>query len=438
MSFQAETSKIAQAPCVLRRESFGCVIYRRAGNDYIPCDNEALAILLACKDRPVEEAYQELAPTVSKVSFDQFVQLCQAVGIIHEGRFDGYILDNSFVNVKNHLSAPTKVHLQLTRYCNLKCPYCWAEAGQPQDRELTLRELDELFAQFCQMGVFNLEIGGGEPLGRKDFPDVVALANSYGIVVNVATNATLATKALEEKLEPLKIDTFRISLEAGSEKIYDNVRGVRSYRKAMRGLAHLRRACPQAKFIFHCTLYKDNYSEIPSIVKKAEELKVDKLLFSTALPVGRGALNPRLLLSAEETRKSCEIIQSISQSNPLKIEVANLTPPKRPLRRAFEGFGCECGRTSIHISSNGGVYPSGLMSCFPAWKAGDVRQSKFFEIWNNSPVLKKWRSVASNRRCKNCSKFNFCRGDCRTRAFILTKDLQERDPFCLLPPEEGV
>lgn len=433
-NLQAELSKIAEAPYVLRRDSFGCVLYRRSSKDYILCDKNALDILSACQQEDASRAYDILPENVrtqlSRVSYDQFVNLCSSVDILEGGRFKGCILDNDFVNSKHHLSAPLRVHLQLTRYCNLKCPYCWADAGMPQDHELTLRDLDNLFAQLCAMGVFILDIGGGEPLGRKDFPEVVALANRYGMCVNVSTNAALATKSIEERLSKVKINSFRISMDAGSEKIYDNIRGVRSYRKAMRGIVHLRNACPTAGIYFHVTVFRDNCSEIPSIVKKAEELKVDKLIFNIALPVGRAATFPRQVLKPEEITKTIEIISNISQSNPLNIEIECLTPPKRPQRRSFEGFGCECGRTRVHISSNGFVYPSGLLSMYPAWKAGDVRKTRFFDIWNKSSVLETWRSDAVSRKCKTCSKVASCRGGCRTRAFILTNDIKSKDPFC--------
>ncbi len=433
-SFQAELGRIASAPCVLRRESFGCIIYRRDSHDYIPCDRQALEILLFCRNKGGKVNYEELPAAlrsqVSNVSYDQFMNLCASIEVVKDGCFNGYILDNAFVGSHNHLSAPTSIDLQLTRYCNLKCEYCLYDAGLPQDRELTMSELDGLFSQLCSLGVYIVNIVGGEPLGRKDFPDVIGMANKYGLCVNVATNAALATKIMEERLTGLSINSFKISLDAGSEKIYDNIRGVRSYRKVMRGIGHLRAACPQAKVYFHVNVFRDNCSEIPSIVKKAEEHGVDKLIFDLVLPVGRASKAIKQVLNQDEAKKTIKIIDNIAQSNPLHIEVNALVPPLRPVRRAFEGLGCECGRTELFISSNGLIYPSILLSSFPAWKVGDIRKNKLFDIWNRSAVLESWRSEAVSRKCRSCPKVGFCRGGCRARTLILTKDLKGKDPFC--------
>ncbi|MGM9999226.1 MAG: radical SAM/SPASM domain-containing protein [Candidatus Bruticola sp.] len=389
---------------------------------------------MACQKENADRAYdllpEEIRQSTSKTSYIQFVMLSSELGIIENGRFVGVILNNEFVTSRSHLSAPLRVHLQLTKYCNLNCPYCWADAGRSRLDELTLPQLDKLFSELCSMGVFILDIGGGEPLARKDFSRVVALANEYGMCVNVSTNATVATKSMEEQLSKVKINSFRISMDAGSEKIYDNIRGVRSYRKAMRGIAHLRSACPDASFSFHVTLFKGNHSEIPSIVKKAEELKVDKLIFRIALPVGRGANYRDRLFGPDEIAKPLEIINNIPKNKQLNIEIESPTPPKFHKIRVFDGLGCECGRTSVHISSNGLVYPSALLSAYPAWKAGDIRQTSFFNIWNKSAVLESWRSDAVCRKCKACDKVASCRGGCRTRAFVLKDDIKAKDPFC--------
>ena len=57
------------------------------------------------------------------------------------------------------------IDLEFSRDCNLNCIYCYASAGKPLEKELTLEEIKDVIDQSIELGAktFSL-IGGGEPL----------------------------------------------------------------------------------------------------------------------------------------------------------------------------------------------------------------------------------------------------------------------------------
>ena len=423
----------ASAPFVARREYFGCLVYDRRRRDYIPFDRDALHIFRRSTEVPLDEVFRELAGKVTRQSFDTFVKLCQSIDLMQEDRFQGVFLGNEVADRTQHLSAPTRIHLQLTRYCNLACRHCWAEAGTARPRELTILEVRSLLDQMAEMGTYKLQLGGGEPLGRGDIFDILEHARSRGISVGLSTNATMATRAVAQRLGELDVEVLKVSMEAGSEKSYDYIRNDRAYRKAIRGIKNLKELCPKAELYFHVVLQRDNLTEIPAMIKQAEKLEVNRLVFDLAAPVGRARENPRILLTQEEAFHAMDLARRIGAASRLEVEVLGQVPPTVRKKRAFEGFGCECGHLHCHISSDGVVAASGFVSA--ALPAGNVRDTSLREIWNTGHGLKLLRSNPGNNICKPCEHFRSCRGGCRTRTYASISALTEPDPLCRIARE---
>lgn len=73
------------------------------------------------------------------------------------------------------------VLLELTNRCNLRCPVCFASAGEAAPRDLTLAEIGAQYdLLMARGGPFNIQLSGGEPTMRDDLPDVIALGREKG------------------------------------------------------------------------------------------------------------------------------------------------------------------------------------------------------------------------------------------------------------------
>ncbi len=423
---------LAKAPFVARREYFGCLVFDRSNSDYIPFDQEATDIFEASLEMSPDEVYRDVAESVSRQSFDTFIQLCSSIGLFENGTFQGAFLDRKPTEGFYNLSAPTMVYLQLTRYCNLACKHCWSDSGEARPRELTILEVRTLLDQMAELGCFKLRLGGGEPLGRGDWYDIVKYANSKGIRVSLSTNATMATRAVAGKIGELDIDEIKVSLEAASEKSYDYIRGERSYRKAIRGIKNLKELA-NAPVYFYTVLQRDNLTEIPALVKQAEKHQMDKIVFDTIVPVGRAKQHQRLLLTPEEANNALDLARRIGQTSRVKVEINGRVPPPYQKKRVFEGFGSEGGRLYCHISSEGVVSSSGFVS--DLLPAGNIRDRGLLELWEEGPGFKSLRSSPGNQVCNNCDYFRSCRGGSRARTYATLGSLTEPDPICLVAKE---
>lgn len=81
---------------------------------------------------------------------------------------------------EEHESAGCCVLLELTKRCNLRCPVCFASAGEDSG-EPALSEISALYDMLMERGgPFNIQLSGGEPTLRDDLPEIVRLGRSKG------------------------------------------------------------------------------------------------------------------------------------------------------------------------------------------------------------------------------------------------------------------
>jgi cyclic pyranopterin phosphate synthase len=105
--------------------------------------------------------------------------------------------------------ALTDLRISVIDRCNFRCPYCMPEDEYPRDHEflskadrLRFEEIERLARIFVGLGVRKLRLTGGEPLLRRDLPELVRQLAAIPGAADLAmtTNGSL----LAEKVEALR------------------------------------------------------------------------------------------------------------------------------------------------------------------------------------------------------------------------------------------
>lgn len=91
------------------------------------------------------------------------------------------------------------VRLSVTDKCNLRCFYCLPEGFrgfEEPDHWLRFDEIERVIGAFVELGVSRIRLTGGEPLVRRDLPQLAAnLAALPGLDdLSLSTNATLLSR----------------------------------------------------------------------------------------------------------------------------------------------------------------------------------------------------------------------------------------------------
>ena len=134
------------------------------------------------------------------------------------------------------------LRVSITDKCNLRCVYCMPLEGLPwlqRDELLSYEEIEQIVRVMAPMGLERLGITGGEPLVRRDVPELVRLLAAVPGIrdLSLSTNAVL----LAEQADALKaagISRLNVSLDSLREDRVDRIaRRPGSYPRIMEGLA---------------------------------------------------------------------------------------------------------------------------------------------------------------------------------------------------------
>ena len=106
----------------------------------------------------------------------------------------------------------SRIYLEITNVCNLRCGFCPGTERQPQflspaDFELLLQKLRGWTDYLC----FHLM---GEPLLHPDLSALLSLSERYGYYVNITSNGVLLPQAEETLLSSGVLRHFNLSLQA--------------------------------------------------------------------------------------------------------------------------------------------------------------------------------------------------------------------------------
>ena len=142
------------------------------------------------------------------------------------------ILTDDFGRNHNYL------RISLIEKCNLRCTYCMPAEGITLSPKQNLMTADEVFAiaqTFVNNGVNKIRLTGGEPLLRKDFPEIIEKLAQLNTEISITTNGILIDRHLEvlkkfniRKIN-LSLDTLvstkfnTITLRNQFEKVIDNL-----------------------------------------------------------------------------------------------------------------------------------------------------------------------------------------------------------------------
>jgi 12,18-didecarboxysiroheme deacetylase len=345
----------------------------------------------------------------------------------------------------------------ITRRCNLKCVHCYAHAKDiATDRELSLSEGKHLIDDLAGFGVPVILFSGGEPLVRKDLPELAAYAVKKGIRAVISTNGTLITPRIAQNLKDIGLSYIGISLD-GMEAINDRFRGVQgAFVSALKGIENCKHAGIRVGLRF--TVNKQNADQIPEIFKLLEDLDVPRVCFYHLVYAGRGSELVKEDLSHEETRKVLDLIMDLTRKlhdgNHSKevLTVDNhadgpylymrlLRENPERAREVLEllkmnqgnssGIGIGC------VSWDGEVYADQF---WRHYSFGNVKNRLFSEIWTDTsdPLMKKLKEKKRHAkgRCASCRWLDICAGNFRVRSEAVTGDVWAPDPACYLTDEE--
>jgi len=338
--------------------------------------------------------------------------------------------------------SPRLIAWEVTRSCMLACKHCRAAARQePYEGELSTDECFSLLDNIASFAKPIIILTGGEPMLRPDIYDIAAHSTALGLRTVMAPCGALIDDESAVKIRESGITHISISIDGATPESHDAFRGVPgAFAGSMKGLEAAKRAGLQ--FQINTTITQHNLDELPQILDLAVELGAGVFNPFLLVPTGRGKDLADQEISAAEYEKTLRWFATQQDRDDIAIRVTCAPHYQRILRQ--EGVhkggphvvkGCMGGQSFAFISHRGIVQICGFLET----PCGDVRAEglDFRKIWDNSEVFARMRDIRGyHGRCGRCEYGKVC-GGCRARAFAITGDYLNEEPFCLYEPKLG-
>ena len=182
--------------------------------------------------------------------------------------------------------------ISVTDRCNLRCVYCMPPEGVAKRRHediLSYEDIVRVGRAFAGLGIRKIKITGGEPLVRRNVPELVGrLKTLPGIeCVTLTTNGAFFP-AVAERFCDAGLDGVNISLDALDPRLYKNLTRGGEVKNALDGIdAAVRHGIPSVKI--NCVpIVGRNEADLVRIAGLARDRRLH-VRFIEMMPLGRGA-----------------------------------------------------------------------------------------------------------------------------------------------------
>ena len=137
--------------------------------------------------------------------------------------------------IKNLLQKrPILAIFEVTLRCNSVCGYCDLPLNQGR-YEMSREEIFRVFSHLYDEGLRVVFVQGGEPLLRKDLPEILDDLSSIGLTISLITNGTKFTPDLLGRFAKHPI-SLSISLDTLDRQRYRTIRGADQLPLVLKGI----------------------------------------------------------------------------------------------------------------------------------------------------------------------------------------------------------
>ena len=337
------------------------------------------------------------------------------------------------------MAAPRPYTLvaELTYKCPLKCLYCSNPVNFHEMRdELSTEQWTRTFSEAAQLGVVQLHLSGGEPVVRKDLPELIRHARSCDLYTNLITGGTMLN---EEKLREFRdcgLDHVQLSIQGTDRKAAELVAGIRSYDKKL----EIARLIKKIGFplTINVVLHRLNIEQVPALIAQAAELGAQRLELA----------NTQYHAWAEENRSA--LMPTRAQLDQAEAAVLEARPRYQGTMEIayvkadyYSEYPKPCmggwARSYMVIIPTGEVLPCHAAHVIPGLHFDSVRDQSLTTIWAESKGLNAFRGDNwMQEPCRSCPMKAIDFGGCRCQAFLLAGDAAATDPVCSLSPRHDI
>lgn len=325
---------------------------------------------------------------------------------------------------------PMGLIIELTHRCPLQCAYCSnpLEMDAPRSElstEQWMRVLDEAAA----IGVLQVHFSGGEPMARRDLPELVAHAARKGLYTNIITSGVLLTDEAMATLLAAGIDHIQLSFQDTDFAGADRIGGYRGgHARKLEAARRIQGAgLPlTANFVIH----RQNIERVEAMIALGEELGAERIEIAHVQYYGWALLNRDALMPGRAQLDHANAVVAAARERMNGRIVIDYVVPDYYAARPKACMG-GWGNLFINISPSGKALPCHAAQTLPGFTFPSVATESLESIWNRSDAFTRFRGTGwMPDLCRSCDRREIDWGGCRCQALAIAGDASRTDPAC--------
>ena len=241
---------------------------------------------------------------------------------------------------------------QVTYRCNFRCSFChyWKMKTDPKE-ELTISEFASGARKLKKIGTMIVSLAGGEPMIRKDLPELVRVVSAYHFPF-ITTNGWLVNQKKAKQLFDSGLMGAAVSIDFAEEKKHDENRGKEGA---------FRRAVQAVRYFVEAKSSRFQRVDVTAVLLKENLDQIEKLIVLAKNLGAEFTLQPYSDLKTVNSEHDFSVDREVSKYLlKLKGKYPNFKSSTEYLRRFDQFFNggvdrCQAGRLFFNIDQKGDI-----------------------------------------------------------------------------------
>jgi radical SAM protein with 4Fe4S-binding SPASM domain len=339
-------------------------------------------------------------------------------------------------------AAPACVTWMVTLGCNRHCPYCFFDVfharadapGSPPDATFPLDEACRMVREMAAIGAADLYLTGGEPLLRRDLPELIAEASRVRVRTHAVTKYKIS-RELATRLARSGLSSITVSLDDARPVQAAALAGAPGYlQEARQTIAHLLDAGIATDV--NAVMTAVNAIALEDLVREVSSLGVRKLKVSPfSAPFPRRAPAENLLTDFPLSETVRALAPKYAAHGFELVMGSHEVGSGQP---CGAGLVCEIGTHALDVLPDGSVSRCHYLPGVPQMIVGSLRHQTLLDVWNGERLAvmsRPPRALFEDSSCGACDSHWACnaRGRCYVSALQSSDRLHAPDAFCTQP-----
>lgn len=297
---------------------------------------------------------------------------------------------------------PQSIDIEPTTKCNYRCTMCQRTYWKKASKDMTFDSFQKIVDSIPTLKEIKLQ-GIGEPFLNSEIFRMIEYAKQLDLNVTIYTNASLfGDEELLQRLLDSHIDLLRISLDAGSKEIYEQIRKGGRFEAVIENIGRITSNNRTISCIELWTLLMNsNYLELPHIIDIACHSGIKTINLQLILNTFAYKKEIKNIIKCQQFTLTEALISNIKKN--LEYASNNSVELKLAFSKAYSPQNkCHWSFDKAFISVEGYIVPCCTIADPEVISFGNALTDPFERIWYGEKYISFRQRILENELIEPC------------------------------------